>query len=215
MPQVSEVMTRGVRTMSPNDSFLLAAQAMSELNIGSLPVSDSDRLVGIVTDRDIVVRAVAQERGDARLRDTMSAEPVYCYDDESVEQALETMRGEQVRRLLVVDRNKRLVGVLAMGDVTTDGSDEEAAGQALSDISEPSEPDRSHLGRQRQRGRRSDTRPVSAMVNQTDSPDGRPRKDPNRPSPALVETDDPGDHPSPAEQPYQPTKPSPEAAEAD
>lgn len=145
MPQVSDLMTRGVRTMSPNDSCLLAAQAMQELNIGSLPVCDSDRLVGIVTDRDIVVRAVAQERPDARLRDIMSPEPLYCYADEPVEQALQTMRGEQVRRLPVVDRDKRLVGVLAMGDVATDGEDESAAGEALCDISEPSKPDRSHL----------------------------------------------------------------------
>ncbi len=144
MPQVSEVMTRGVRTMSPNDSCLQAAQAMSELNIGSLPVCASDRLVGIVTDRDIVVRAVAQERPEARLRDIMSAEPLYCYADEPVEQALQTMRGEQVRRLPVVDRDKRLVGVIAMGDIATEG-DEVATGEALRDISEPSQPDRSGI----------------------------------------------------------------------
>jgi len=143
MPQVSDVMTRGVRTLSPNDSCLLAAQAMKELDIGSLPVCDADRLVGIVTDRDIVVRAVAQERPKASLREVMSLEPLYCYADESVDQALQTMRGEQVRRLPVVDRDKRLVGMIALGDVATGQGDEDAAGAAIRDISEPSRPDRS------------------------------------------------------------------------
>lgn len=144
MKQIADVMTRGVRTLSPQDSCLLAAQAMKELDIGSVPVCDSQRLVGMVTDRDIVLRSVAQERPDASLGEIMSPEPVYCYADEPLDKALQTMRSEQIRRLPVVDRDKRLVGMIALGDIATDG-DEAAAGDAVRDISEPSRPDRSHL----------------------------------------------------------------------
>ena len=182
MPQVSEVVTRGARTVSPDVSCLLTVQAMTELNVGSLQVCDSDRLAGIVMHRDIVVRAVAQERPDAQLRDIMAAEPLYCYADEPVEQALETMCGGQVRRLPVGDRDKPLVGVLAIDDVAIDGNDEQAAGRALSDISSRRNPT------VRTFRPPTATRAVfsnatgSNMVNQTGPPDRRPRKDRNPPS---------------------------------
>ncbi|SFE17868.1 CBS domain-containing protein [Paracidovorax konjaci] len=142
MPNVSDVMTRGVRTMAPGDSMVLAAQAMRELNVGAIPVCDGERLVGMVTDRDIVIRGVAQERHDARLTEVMSPEPIYCYEDDPVDMALQAMRGEQIRRLPVVDRDKRLVGVVSFGDMATDG-DERQTGAALREITTPSEPDRS------------------------------------------------------------------------
>ncbi|MFN4117309.1 CBS domain-containing protein [Acidovorax sp.] len=143
MQTVSEVMTRGVRTMAPTDSVTVAAQAMRELDVGSLPVCDGVRLVGMVTDRDIVVRGVAEERANAPLREVMSEGLLYCREDDPVDSALESMRSQQVRRLPVVDKDKRLVGILSLGDVATkaEGSDTE---EAIRGISEPSEPDRSH-----------------------------------------------------------------------
>lgn len=142
MKQVADVMTPGARTLSPKDSCLQAAQTMKELDIGSLPVCDGQRLVGMVTDRDIVVRAVAQQRPEASLGEIMSHDPLYCHADEPVYQALQTMRNAQVRRLPVVDRDKRLVGMIALGDIATEG-DDASAGEAIRGISEPSNPQRS------------------------------------------------------------------------
>ncbi|RYF27750.1 MAG: CBS domain-containing protein [Comamonadaceae bacterium] len=142
MPTVSDIMTRGVRSMAPTDSLTFAAQAMRELNVGSLPVCDQNRLVGLVTDRDIVVRALAEERAHARIGDVMTQEPLYCFDDDSLDQALQTMRGKQIRRLPVVDRDKRLVGIVALADVAT-GADAQYGADTLRAISEPGTPDHS------------------------------------------------------------------------
>ena len=142
MQTVSEVMTRGIRTMAPTDTVTAAAQAMRELDVGSLPVCGGVRLVGMVTDRDIVVRGVAEERANAPLGEVMSEGLLYCRDDDPVDSALDSMRSQQVRRLPVVDKDKRLVGMLSLGDVATkaEGSDTE---EAIRGISEPSEPNRS------------------------------------------------------------------------
>lgn len=142
MQTVSEVMTRGIRTMAPSDTVTAAAQAMRELDVGALPVCDGVRLVGMVTDRDIVVRSVAQERVDAPLAEVMSEGLLYCREDDSVESALESMRRQQVRRLPVVDEEKRLVGMLSLGDVATKAGEADTQ-EAVRDISEPSEPNRS------------------------------------------------------------------------
>ena len=140
MQTVSHVMTRGIRTLAPTDRITQAAQAMQELDVGSIPVCDGVRLVGMVTDRDIVVRGVAQGRVDAALSEIMSEDVLYCHEDDPVATAIASMRRQQVRRLPVVDREKRLVGIVSLGDVAT-RSDEEGAGAALREISEPSEPD--------------------------------------------------------------------------
>ena len=144
MQTVSDIMTRGVRTMAPTDSLTFAAQAMRELNVGSLPVCDQNRLVGLVTDRDIVVRALAEERAHARIGVVMTEEPLYCFEDEPLDLALNTMRGQQIRRMPVVDRDKRLVGIVAMADVAT-GADVQQGADAIRAISEPAQPDRSSL----------------------------------------------------------------------
>jgi CBS domain-containing protein len=144
MTQVSQVMTRGVRTLSPRDSMQLAAQAMDELNIGAVPVCDGDRLVGIVTDRDITVRGVAHGRPADRtpLSEVMTREVCWCYEDQPVEEVAEEMEEIQIRRLPVVDREKHLVGMVSLGDVAVK-CEHEAAQDALTGISEPAEPDRS------------------------------------------------------------------------
>jgi CBS domain-containing protein len=144
MTQVSQVMTRGVRAMSPNDTMIKAAQAMEELDVGVIPVCDGDRLVGMVTDRDLVVRGLAQGRAaeNTQLNDVMSPEVRWCYDDQSVEEVVEQMRDAQIRRVPVIDHDKHLVGMLSLGDVAVK-ADEGEAGEALQGISEPAEPDRS------------------------------------------------------------------------
>lgn len=145
MTSVSEVMTRGVRTLSPQDHVVLAAQAMQELDVGSIPVCDGERLVGIVTDRDIVLRAVAQDRAGpgTRLDAVMTTDTCWCFDDKPVEEVKATMEEAQIRRMPIVDRNHRLVGIVALGDLAVK-ADAAEAGQTLGAVSEPAQPDRSH-----------------------------------------------------------------------
>lgn len=144
MMKVSEIMTRGVRTMAPNESIVQAAQAMDALDVGSLPVCDGTSLVGLVTDRDIVLRGVAQgcSNADTPLSAVMSKDVCWCFEDQSVDEVAEQMQEAQIRRMPVVDREKHLVGMVALGDIATKVSDVEA-GRALGNISEPSKPDRS------------------------------------------------------------------------
>lgn len=146
MDKVSDVMTRGVRSLSPADTLQFAAQAMDELAVGAVPVCDREHLVGMVTDRDITVRGTAQglSARDACLKDVMSGEVRWCYEDQSIEEAANIMCEAQVRRLPVVDRDKRLVGMLSLGDVAVKSTAKEAA-QALREISVPAQPDRSGL----------------------------------------------------------------------
>lgn len=145
MKTVSDVMTRGIRTMAPTDTVVAAAQAMRELDVGALPVCDGVRLVGMVTDRDIVVRGVAEQRVEVSVQHVMSEGVLYCHEDDSVAVALASMRSQQVRRLPVMDKDKRLVGMVSLGDMATKGNEQDDAARALRGISEPSEPDRSGL----------------------------------------------------------------------
>src|SRR3954468_4385797 len=117
--RVSEAMTRQVRVASPGQSIRDVAKMMAESDAGAMPVGDNDRLVGMITDRDIAIRAVAQGKGpDTPVRDVMSTEQVlYCYEDEELEQVAKNMSDQQVRRLPVVNRQKRLVGIVSFGDV--------------------------------------------------------------------------------------------------
>lgn len=146
MTTVADVMTRGVRSMSPQDSVVLAAQAMDELNVGVIPVCDGDRLVGMVTDRDIVVRGVAQQRdpGSTRLADVMSTNVRCARETDDVDQVLGQMAEVQIRRMAVVDDKHRLIGIVSVGDIAAkDPDDEEDVALSLGDISSPAEPDRS------------------------------------------------------------------------
>lgn len=146
MTSVSQAMTRGVRTISPADSLMLAAQAMQELNVGSLPVCDGSGLMGIVTDRDIVTRAVAQGRSldDTTVSDVMSQNVQWCFEDQSIDEVAGRMAHVQIRRLPVLDRDRHLVGMFTLGDMATKAHDKTAA-RTLESISEPAEPDRSGL----------------------------------------------------------------------
>ena len=141
MTQVSEVMTRGVRAMSPADPIVRAAQAMEELDVGVVPVCEDDRLVGMVTDRDIVVRGIAKGRPveNTPLAEVMSRDPRACFEDQSVDEVLEQMRDAQIRRVPVLDHAQHLVGMLSLGDVAVK-ADIEGAGVVLEQVSEPAQP---------------------------------------------------------------------------
>lgn len=153
MTTVAEVMTRDVRTMGPNDSVVDAARCMDELNVGVIPVCDGDKLVDMVTDRDIVVRGVAQQ-GEVRsmkLADVMSAHVRCAHEDDDVEKVLSDMAEAQIRRLPVVDGSQRLVGIVSLGDIAAKNPEDEVdVAMSLGDISTPAEPDRSETGNQSQ-----------------------------------------------------------------
>lgn len=153
MTTVAEVMTRDVRTLAPGDSVVDAARCMDELNVGVIPVCEGDKLVGMVTDRDIVVRGVAQqgELGSMKLADVMSGSVRCAREGDDVEKVLGEMADAQIRRLPVVDENQKLVGIVSLGDIAAkDPGDEVDVGMSLSDISTPAQPDRSDSGTQGQ-----------------------------------------------------------------
>ena len=134
--RVSDAMTREVQLARPDQTIQEVARIMCECDVGSLPVGENDRLVGMITDRDIAVRAVAENKPTStKVRDVMSGEVRYCYDDEDASHVARNMADQQVRRLPVVNRDKRLVGILALADLATQG-DKGHAGEALQGISQ-------------------------------------------------------------------------------
>lgn len=136
--KVREAMTRDVRLVRPDQPIREAARLMAELDIGALPVEEQDRLVGMITDRDIAVRAVAVGRGpDTAIREVMSPEIKYCFEDQSIDEVTQTMGELRVRRLPVLNREKRLVGILSLGDLAIDEGAQDEAGEALGGISRP------------------------------------------------------------------------------
>lgn len=138
--KVADVMTADVETVKPDQSIQQAASFMLRADAGSIPVCDGEKLLGMVTDRDIAVRAVAQHKGpDTPVRDVMSRDIKYCYEDEELEHVAENMADQRVRRLPVVNREKRLVGIVSLGDVAmVEGRS--AAGEAVTGISRPGGP---------------------------------------------------------------------------
>ena len=136
--KVRDCMTREFRIVDPGETVQGAAQAMADIDAGFLPVGEHDRLIGIVTDRDIAIRAVATGRSpSARVRDVMSLEVRYCFEDEDVDTVLDNMADLQLRRLPVLDRDKRLVGVISITDLAGNG-EAAHAGEALGEIARPS-----------------------------------------------------------------------------
>jgi CBS domain-containing protein len=135
--KVSEAMSRDVRIAGPDQTICEAACMMSEIDAGSLPVGDQDRLVGVITDRDIVIRAVAARKSpDTKVREVMSPEVLYCFDDQDVDEVARNMGRQQVRRLPVVNRDKRLVGIVSLADLALHERPQ-VSGKAMSAISAP------------------------------------------------------------------------------
>ena len=138
--KVSEAMTRTVRIADPDQSIREVARIMAEVDTGVLPVGENDRLVGMITDRDIAIRAVAEGKGpDAKVREVMTPDIKYCFEDDDVDQVTRNMAENQVRRLPVLNRDKRLVGIISLGDLAISRGPDQA-GEALSGISQPGGP---------------------------------------------------------------------------
>jgi len=138
--QVKDVMTRGAECVKPSNSLQEAARKMKSLDVGPLPVcGDNDRLVGMITDRDITVRAVA-EGTDPRtttVKEVMTPDVVYCFEDQDVQEAARQMKDNQIRRLVVLNRDKRLVGIVSLGDLAVETGDRNLAGETLETVSMP------------------------------------------------------------------------------
>jgi CBS domain-containing protein len=140
--KVRDVMTRGAECVRPTDSLQEAAQKMRNFDVGPLPVCEGDHLVGMITDRDITVRATAEALppGLGRVRDVMTPDVVSCFEDQDVQEAARLMQEHQVRRLVVLSRDKRLVGIVSLGDLAVETGDEKLAGRTLEQVSEPTSP---------------------------------------------------------------------------
>ena len=135
--KVSDAMTRDVHLATPKQSIRDVARIMAEIDSGVLPVEDKDRLVGVITDRDIAVRAVAAGKAPTtKVKDVMSQEVLYCYDDQDLDEVARNMGEQKVRRLPVVNRQKRLVGIISFGDLARK-ENPATAGMAISTISQP------------------------------------------------------------------------------
>ncbi|HJV88623.1 MAG TPA: CBS domain-containing protein [Noviherbaspirillum sp.] len=135
--RVADAMSRDVRVANPDQSLLDAAKMMAEGDYGVLPVGENDRLVGMLTDRDIVVRGIAEGKtGDTKIRDVMSEDVKYCFEEDDLDDVARNMGDLQIRRLPVVNRDKRLTGIVSLGDISTTSGEMQPAGEALSSISE-------------------------------------------------------------------------------
>ena len=137
MNKISEVMTRGIQIANPDQTIREAAMTMAREDIGSLPVGENDRLIGMITDRDIALRAVAEGRSpNTPVRDVMTDDIKYCFEDDDVAQVAQNMAELQVRRLPVLNRDKRLVGIIALSNVAQCGA-KKATSEMLRGVATP------------------------------------------------------------------------------
>lgn len=137
--KLKEIMTRNVEIIHPDDSLQLAASKMRDRNIGFLPVCDGDRLIGVLSDRDISVRTLAEGLEPTNLvsGDLVSSPVIYCYEDQDVEEAAKLMEEHQIRRLVILNRaNKRMIGVVSLGDLPINGT-KDLSDEVLQSVSEP------------------------------------------------------------------------------
>ena len=137
--KLSEIMTREVAILQPDDSLQFAAKKMRDLNIGFLPVCDGEELIGVISDRDIIIRALADGM-DVNImlgRDMMTAPAIYCFDDQDLSEAAKIMEENQIRRLVVLNReDKRIAGVISLGDLARNET-ATRSGKVLQKVSEP------------------------------------------------------------------------------
>jgi len=135
--RVSEIMSRDVQVCSPGSTIRDCAKTMAAIDAGAIPVGDNDHLVGMITDRDIAVRAVAEQKPPTtKVREVMSQEVLYCFDDQDLDDIAQNMSDVKVRRLPVVNREKRLVGIVSIGDLAK-GANAASTGQTVADITAP------------------------------------------------------------------------------
>ncbi len=140
MTLISEIMSKDVRVLKPEDSLQTAAQTMNKMNVGAIPVCDGNRLVGMITDRDIIVRGVAYgQSSNTSIQTIMSGDVSWCFEDDQIEDVSEKMSDIQVRRIPVVNHKKELVGIVSLGDLAARHSSQTAA-KPLKNISGNSDP---------------------------------------------------------------------------
>jgi CBS domain-containing protein len=149
-PRIAEVMTRDVRVVNPEETVQQAARIMGESDAGAIPVGENDRLVGMVTDRDLAVRVLGEGKDPARtkVREVMTQGTAYVFEDDDLDSVAETMRGRQVRRMPVLNRDKRLVGIVSLGDLAREAGERQSIGRAMAGIA------RSRSGQQQGAGMR-------------------------------------------------------------
>ena len=139
MQKVKELMSRDVHVIGPDDTIQEAARQMFKGNFGMMPVGEDDRMIGSISDRDIAIRAVADGKAaTTKVRSVMSEGVIWAYEDDSVADAAKLMSEHQIRRLPIVNAEKRLVGIVALADLAADRADSKVAEKALSEISKPS-----------------------------------------------------------------------------
>jgi CBS domain-containing protein len=144
--QLTDILSRDVETLPPDATVREAAQRMRSLDVGSLPVCDGSHLLGMITDRDITIRTIADGRDPAQtpVRDAMTPDVQYVFEDDDISKAAQLMEAKQIRRLPVVNHDKRLVGIVSLGDIARAGNDR-LSGEALQQISDPNkQPDVAH-----------------------------------------------------------------------
>jgi len=144
--ELRKIMTPEVERIRKDTPIHEVAQKMKAIDVGMIPVYDDDRLIGMVTDRDIALRVVAERRDPANTpaQDVMTPEVIYCFEDQPIEEAAQIMEKHQIRRLIVLNRDKRLVGIVSLGDLATHRQSKKAAGDALSKISKESMENAAH-----------------------------------------------------------------------
>lgn len=141
--QLKEIMTSLVECVKPTDTLVHTAERMRDMNVGSLPVCDSnDRLAGMITDRDITIRATADscEPEMTLVADVMTPEVTWCFEDQEIDEAARIMEEKQIRRLIILNHDKRMVGIVSLGDLAVKADDKHLCGEALEHISEPAAP---------------------------------------------------------------------------
>ena len=140
--KVSEIMTPDFEMIESTSSLTDAAKKMKEFNVGFMPVQEGTSLIGVITDRDIVVRALADELNPSstQVKDIISSDVVYCFDDDSVEEAIRLMEENQVRRLIVCRSDRTPIGIISLGDIAVKSGQESLFAEALEQISEPAAP---------------------------------------------------------------------------
>jgi CBS domain-containing protein len=142
--RLGEIMTRDVEVIGSNAPLKEAAAKMKELDVGLIPVCDGDRLTGTLTDRDITVRATAEGKNPSKTKVSaiMSTDIAYCYEDQEIEEAVSLMETRQIRRLPILNRDQRLVGIVALSDLAMHAGQNEMLGETLKEVSRPAAPQR-------------------------------------------------------------------------
>lgn len=142
--QLKDIMTRNVEVVSPDSPVQEAAEKMNTLNVGVLPVCTGEKLVGMVTDRDITLRstAVGSDPRSTCVADVMTPDVVYCYEDQDITAAAQLMEERQIRRLPIVNRSHKLVGIISLGDLAVDAANSRLSGEVIKEVSKPAKPER-------------------------------------------------------------------------